>query len=72
MGLATHVALESSGYAGSVVTRLYQLASDWLFSWPDPGTAPFVDYPALVVGEEFSALVFNAVHGYYPETPISQ
>jgi len=27
MGLATHVALESSGYAGSVITRLNQLAS---------------------------------------------
>ncbi len=65
MGLATHVALESSGYMGSAVTRLNELHSDWIFSWPEPGTAPFMDYPALIAGEEFDALVFNALHGYY-------
>jgi len=47
------------------VTRLNQLGSDWLFSWPDPGTAPFMDDPVLIVGEEFGALVFNTMHGYY-------
>jgi hypothetical protein len=65
MGLATHVALESSGRAGSVIRRLNQLNSDWIFSWPNPDTAPFMEYPALIAGEEFDALVFNALHGYY-------
>jgi hypothetical protein len=65
MGLATHVALESSGYAGSVTGRLDQLHSDWVFSWPDPGVAPFINYPSLIAGEEFDALVFNALYGYY-------
>jgi hypothetical protein len=65
VGLATHVALMSSGYAGSVFTRLNQLNGDWTSSWPDPGNAPFMDYPVLIVGEEFDALVFNALHGYY-------
>ena len=65
MGLATHVALESSGYAGSVIKRLNQLNNDWTFSWPAPETAPFMEYPALIAGEEFDALVFNALHGYY-------
>jgi hypothetical protein len=65
VGLATHVALESSGHAGSVIKRLNQLNSDWTFSWPDAEQAPFMGYPALIAGEEFDALVFNALHGYY-------
>lgn len=65
MGLATHVALESSGHAGSTISRLNQLSSDWTASWPAPGSAPFMDYPVLIAGEEFDALVFNALHGYY-------
>jgi len=65
MGLATHVALESTGYAGSAVGRLNQLDSDWVFSWPEVGTAPYMEFPSLIAGEEFGAVVFNAVHGYY-------
>jgi hypothetical protein len=65
MGLATHVALESSGHMGTVVARLNQLNIDWTFSWPEPNVAPFMDYPALIAGEEFDAFVFNALHGYY-------
>jgi hypothetical protein len=65
MSLATHVALESSSQMGSVVTRLNQLHSDWQISWPTPGSAPFMDYPVLIAGEEFEALVFNALHGFY-------
>ncbi|WP_163506482.1 hypothetical protein [Fodinicola acaciae] len=48
-----------------MIARLNQLHSDWVFSWPDPETAPYVDYPSLIAGEEFDALVFNALHGYY-------
>lgn len=65
MDLATHVALESSSYDGSTISRMARLHSDWIFSWPDVGTAPFMEFPALAAGEEFEALVFNALHGYY-------
>lgn len=65
MSLATHVALATSGYAGSQMTRLNQLNSDWTFSWPEPEAAPYTNYPSLIAGEEFDALVFNAMHGYY-------
>ncbi|MHB8394332.1 MAG: hypothetical protein ACYDC5_07495 [Candidatus Dormibacteria bacterium] len=63
--LPTDVALRSSSYAGSVIERLHQLDSDWVFSWPDLGDAPFMEEVALLAGEEFDALVFNALHGWY-------
>jgi len=65
MVLATHVALASTSYTGTEIARLYELHSDWIFSWPDVGTAPYVDEVSLLAGEEFDALVFNAVHGWY-------
>jgi hypothetical protein len=65
--LATHVALASSSYDGSSIARMNQLHSDWVFSWPAVDTAPFMNYPALIAGEEFDALVFNALHGYYQQ-----
>lgn len=65
MGLPTHVALESSGSAGSVVTRLNRLSYGWMCSWPEQEDAPFMAYPTLIAGEEFEALVFNALHGFY-------
>ena len=65
MRLATHVVLYTTSQDGSRISRLKQLESDWVFSWPQPGVAPFVEYPALVAGEEFDAAVFNALHGYY-------
>jgi hypothetical protein len=65
MDLPTDVALRTSSYDGSVIARLADLHSDWIFSWPDVGDAPYMEEPALLAGEEFDALVFNAVHGYY-------
>jgi hypothetical protein len=65
MVLPTDVALKSSSYEGSLVSRLYQLHSDWIFSWPDLGEATFMEEPALLASEEFDALVFNALHGWY-------
>src|SRR6266508_4216809 len=65
MDLSTDVALKSSSYEGTLVSRLAQLHSDWIFSWPDPGKAPFMEEPSLLAGEEFDALVFNALHGWY-------
>ena len=63
--LPTDVLLKSTSYEGDLISRLSALHSDWIFSWPEIGTAPFVDEVALLVGEEFDALVFNAAHGYY-------
>ena len=63
--LPTDVALKSSSYEGSLVSRLYQLQHDWVFSWPEIGEAPFMDELALLAGEEFDALVFSALHGWY-------
>ncbi len=65
MDLATDVAIRSTSYEGTLVARLEELQSDWIFSWPEPNEAPFMNEPALLAGEEFDALVFNAVHGYY-------
>lgn len=65
MTLPTDVALKSSSYEGSLVSRLATLHSEWIFSWPNPGEAPFMEEAALLAGEEFDALVFNALHGYY-------
>jgi hypothetical protein len=65
MTLPTDVALKTTSYEGSLAARLEELQSDWIFSWPQPGEAPFADEVCLLAGEEFDALVFNAVHGYY-------
>jgi hypothetical protein len=65
MTLPTDVALKSSSYEGSTISRLATLDSEWIFSWPDPGEAPFMEEVSLLAGEEFNALVFSAMHGYY-------
>lgn len=65
MSLTTHVLLESTSYGGATVNRICDLASDWIFSWPAVGQAQFMEEPSLLAGEEFEALVFNAVHGWY-------
>lgn len=65
MDLPTDVALRSTSWHGSTVRRLCQLQSDWISSWPPPDDAPFMNEPALIAGEEFEALIFNAVHGWY-------
>jgi len=65
MGLTTDVGLKSSSYEGSLISRLDQLHSDWVFSWPEFDDAPFMAEVALLAGEEFDALVFNALHGWY-------
>jgi hypothetical protein len=65
MVLPTDVALKTSSYSGSLLNRLDGLHSDWVFSWPGEGTAPFMEGPCLLAAEEFDALVFNALHGFY-------
>jgi hypothetical protein len=63
--LPTDVALKTSSYAGSRAARLADLWSDWVSSWPGLGQAPFMEEASLLAGEEFQALTFNALHGYY-------
>jgi hypothetical protein len=65
MDLPTDVAIRTSSHQGQVFASLHHLDSGWVFSWPDPDKAPMMDEPMLLAGEEFDALVFNAVHGYY-------
>lgn len=65
MAAPTDVALRTSSYTGSAAARLQELQSDWIFSWPEVGDAPFMDEVCLLAGEEYDAVVFNAVHGYY-------
>lgn len=65
MALPTDVALATSSYTGSRIGAIHRLQSDWIFSWPEFGEAPFMGDACLLAGEEFDALVFNALHGYY-------
>jgi hypothetical protein len=65
MILPTDVALKTSSWEGSLICRLAALHSEWIFSWPTDGEAPFMEEAALLAGEEFDALVFNTLHGYY-------
>jgi hypothetical protein len=65
MTLPTDVALRSSSNEGSTIARLATLESQWISSWPEVGEAPFMGEVVLLADEEFDALVFNALHGYY-------
>jgi hypothetical protein len=65
MDLPTDVALRTSSHQGQMLDALYALQEGWVFSWPRPGEAPFMEEAMLLAGEEFDALVFNATHGYY-------
>jgi hypothetical protein len=65
MDLPTDVALRSTSWHGSAVSRLHQLQCDWIHSWPGYDDAAFMNEPTLIAGEEFDALVFNAMHGWY-------
>ncbi len=65
MDLPTDVALRTSSHQGQMLDVLHALEVGWVFSWPDLGEAPLMEEAALLAGEEFGALVFNAIHGYY-------
>ena len=65
MALPTHVALATSSYTGTQIATIHRLHSDWIFSSPDYGKAPFMNEACLLTDEEFDALTFNALHGYY-------
>lgn len=66
MTLPTDVVLKTTSYEGTWASRIHRLDSDWHFASPmDPTSAPFMHWPGITVGEEFDAVVFNAVHGYF-------
>ncbi len=66
MTLPTDVVLKTTSYEGSWASRVHRLASDWIWACPmDPASAPFMHGPAHTAYEEFDAVVFNAVHGYF-------
>jgi hypothetical protein len=66
MTLPTDVALKTTSYEGSWASQVHRLASDWIGECPmDPASAPFMHGPSLTAYEEFDAVVFNAVHGYF-------
>lgn len=66
MTLPTDVVLKTTSYEGSWASRVHRLASDWIWATPmTPTDAPFMHAPALTAYEEFEAVVFNAVHGWF-------
>ena len=67
MTLPTDVALKSSSYEGSAIARMATLETQWIWSWPEVDEAPFMGEVVLLADEEFDALVFNTLHGYYPQ-----
>jgi hypothetical protein len=66
MDLPTDVALRGSSHEGRTVDALHHLTHVWTFQLPmQPSEAPFMSDAALLTGEEFDALAFIAIHGYY-------
>jgi hypothetical protein len=64
--LPTDVLLRATSHEGSTVDRLHKICTAWIFSTPMEETeAPYIFEPALLAHEEFDALAFIAVHGYY-------
>ena len=64
--LPTDVVLKTTSYEGSWASSVHRLASDWIDVCPEgPASAPFMHGPSLTAYEEFDAVVFNAVHGYF-------
>lgn len=64
--LSDDVAIRTTNWKGSRVELLHQVSAQWLFATPvDPDGAPYAPEPAFLAAEEFEALEFNALHGYY-------
>lgn len=64
--LGDDVALRTTNWQGSITNRMNQISSQWLFAGPiHPIGSPFAPEPALLTSEEFQALEFIALHGYY-------
>lgn len=66
MHLPDDVAIRTTNWTGSKVGLLHEVSMQWLFATPiDPEGAPYAPEPALLAAEEFEALEFAALHGYY-------
>lgn len=66
MHLADDVALRTSSHTGSAAAGMSALAYAWLLAFPeDPADAPYVHEVALSAHEEFEAMTFIALHGFY-------
>jgi hypothetical protein len=64
--LPTDVLLRTTFHEGSAVDALWRLGSMWIFLTPvEENEAPYVSEAALLAHEEFDALAFIALHGYY-------
>jgi hypothetical protein len=64
--LPDDVALRTTNWTGSLVGRVHHVSAQWLFSAPvSPDGEPFAPEPAFLAAEEFEALEFAALHGYY-------
>jgi hypothetical protein len=64
--LPTDVLLRATSHEGSAVDQLHSVCAAWIFTTPMEETeAPYVFEPALLAHEEFDALAFIALHGYY-------
>jgi hypothetical protein len=64
--LPTDVLLRTTSHEGSSVDVLHGLGSMWTFLTPmEEQQAPYLFEAALLAGEEFDALAFIALHGYY-------
>jgi hypothetical protein len=64
--LPTDVLLRTTSHEGSWVDALHKLTSMWIFLTPmEETSAPYVFEAALLAHEEFDALAFIALNGYY-------
>ena len=66
MSLPDDVALLTSSHLGAALDRMHELDSTWLeYTYMEQLTGPYMSDAAIVAHEEFEALIFNALHGWY-------
>ena len=67
MSLPDDVALQTSSHLGSVIDVMNRLHLAWLdATWHlDNAKSPFMAQASMLAHEEYEALVFNVLHGYY-------
>lgn len=64
--LPDDVALRTTNWIGGTVGQVHAVSMQWLSATPvTPKGAPYAPEPAFLAAEEFEALEFAALHGYY-------
>jgi hypothetical protein len=64
--LPDDVAIRTTNWIGSRVGLLHEISMQWLSAGPvDPQGAPYAPEPAFLAAEEFDALEYLALHGFY-------